>query len=88
MALLSCVSRGVVQEGEAEPGTFKRPEICPPEPDSHVSRHQRRYSGAALWRSLMPNRHYGAHTVDSQAENLCVMPPAGLQQFALGSSIM
>lgn len=57
-----------MQAGEADAGTFARPEICPAEPNSRVSRHQRRYSGAALWRSLLPNRHHGAHSVKPQTK--------------------
>ncbi|KAK9846258.1 hypothetical protein WJX81_000204 [Elliptochloris bilobata] len=42
--------------------------ICPEEPDPAVrgvARHQRRYSSAALWRSLLPNRHYGDAAYDA-----------------------
>ena len=52
-----------MQAGEAPAETFARPEICLKEPDTAnrgALRHQRRYSGAALWRSLLPNRHSGA----------------------------
>ncbi len=67
-AVVECAKHVVhgLQEGEADISTFARPAICRAKPSTANAgplRYQRRFSGGALWRSLLPNRHSGAPTV-------------------------
>jgi hypothetical protein len=68
------------QEGESDISTFARPAICPAAPSTANAgplRYQRRFSGGALWRSLLPNRHSGAPALrmprDSESLSLSVL---------------